>query len=236
MFFIPSEGVNCVTFRSDCDLYERMGLNSIFSRFVLYCNVSCCAGAVFTNMIAGRRELWLIKFLDVDPAFPQTHLSTVIDRYPSIKEDFRFWNRWLRRLSTTTLLQVVGNFAVSLAWVVRRIFVDTTICCPDVSQKSVKALTVLISSTLLVISTLIRQVNTSRLSKERSLGISSMHLLPLCYNQIDHSYIDDAVPLEPSDAALPSPPPPSSPPSRAASLSARPSPPSAQSSRRMIRP
>jgi hypothetical protein len=42
---------------------------------------------------------------------------------------------------------------------------------------------------------LIRELNTTRKSKNATMGISSMHLLPLAYNVIDHDHIgDDGLP------------------------------------------
>jgi hypothetical protein len=184
--FVPSEGVNCVTFRNDCSMSDRYGLEDPFPRVVLFFNVLTCLVLVIGNFVAGRREQFLIDYLDYDIAFPKGHLNAVLDRYPDIKVKLRFWNLSLRRTAGWSLCILIVNCLISAVFLLRRTFSPRTVCCPDITHKGVKTVTVLSSFMLLVINKLRREFVVARESKKDGLGISSLHMQPLSYNAIDH--------------------------------------------------
>jgi hypothetical protein len=59
---------------------------------------------------------------------------------------------------------------------------------------------------LLVLNKIRRDYMVSRESKRDAQGISSMHLAPLYYNQVDHKFIDSAQPVVEKDSTESSPP------------------------------
>ena len=139
--------------------------------------------------------MFLIEYLDEDDEFPRTHLVTVIDRYPRIKRNLYLLNSACFHLASATFVFVIINFISSAIYLINKVFSKSTTCCPDITHKSVKTVTTLITNTLLVTLKLIRELNTTRRSKISTMGISSMHMLPLAYNVIDHDHIgDDGLP------------------------------------------
>ncbi len=63
-------------------------------------------------------------------------------------------------------------------------------CCACASAE-VKTITTLVTNTLLVFLKLLRHLRTTKRSLNETLGISSVHMLPLSYNVIDHDHVDD---------------------------------------------
>lgn len=212
--FVPSEGVSCVNFRTDCSFSVRYGLGEAFPKVVLIVNAATASVLLAGNFVAGRREKFLIDNLDVDTAFPKTHLQTVITRYPQIAAGLKYWNLALRRTAFWSLFLMPLNCILSGVYVLRRTFSGESNCCPDITHKAVKTVTVLLSSMLLVLNKIRRDYMVSRESKRDAQGISSMHLAPLNYNQVDHKFIDSAQPVvetaspESSPPAKPFPVPP----------------------------
>ena len=141
----------------------------------------------------------------LDDEFPKTHLATVIDRYPLIKHSLNRLNTACLHLATASLVLVIVNFISSAIYVINKTFSNSTTCCPDITHKAVKTVTTLITNTLLVTLKLIRELNTTRNSKRNTMGISSMHMLPLAYNVIDHDHLgDDGLPPMPEGQVKPS--------------------------------
>ena len=128
----------------------------------------------------------MIEWLDADDEFPPTHLKHIIDRYPRIKAALRSHNVRCTTMSIWTACVVLVNFAVSSAYVLRKVGHEVKECCPGVLPGETKTITTLITNTLLVFLKLIHHVRTSRRSLLETSGVSSSHLMPLTYNVIDH--------------------------------------------------
>ena len=128
----------------------------------------------------------MIEWLDADDEFPPTHLKHIIDRYPRIKAALRSHNVRCTTMSIWTACVVLLNFAVSSAYVLRKVGHEVKECCPGVLPGETKTITTLITNTLLVFLKLIHHVRTSRKSLLETAGVSSAHLMPLTYNVIDH--------------------------------------------------
>jgi hypothetical protein len=63
-----------------------------------------------------------------------------------------------------------------------------------------KIITTLLTNTLLVFMKLLRFIRTTKRSLRETMGISSVHMLPLSYNVIDADHVDDVEDAEPKKA------------------------------------
>ena len=60
-----------------------------------------------------------------------------------------------------------------------------------------KIITTLLTNTLLMFLKLLRFIRTTKRSLRETMGISSVHMLPLSYNVIDADHVDDVEDAEP---------------------------------------
>ena len=207
LLFVPE---NCTSYVPVCSGKENTGTGTAFGAITLalnWCVRRACmppllqltrsrtmcpprsltaASFVVSDVFFHRRETWMIEWLDADDEFPPTHLKHVIDRYPRIKAALRSHNVRCTTLSLWTASVVLLNFAVSAAYVLRKVGHEVKECCPGVLPGETKTITTLITNTLLVFLKLLHHVRTSRRSLLETAGISSAHLMPLTYNVIDH--------------------------------------------------
>jgi hypothetical protein len=187
--FVPDV---CTAYRTNCGTHEKLGTHDAAGRYVFAMNCITCAVFFTSNIFYNRREMWLIEWLDADEELPPTNLTHVIERYPKIKAQLAVQNRRCLIASLVTILFLLINFISSCTLLLHRAL-HAQVCCLGTIPQAVKTVTTLVTSVLLVIVKLLRHMRTSRRSLINNMGVSSVHMLPLSYNCIDHDHIDDNV-------------------------------------------
>ena len=187
VLFVPDV---CSAYRSDCGNHEKLGTQTLAGRYVFAMNCITCAVFFISNIFYNRREMWLIEWLDADEELPPTNLTNMIERYPKIKAQLAVQNRRCMVASLVTIFVLLVNFISSCTLLLHRA-IHAQVCCLGTIPQAVKTVTTLVTSVLLVIVKLLRHLRTARRSLINNMGVSSVHMLPLSYNCIDHDHLND---------------------------------------------
>lgn len=129
----------------------------------------------------GKREQFMIEYLDEDDEVSENSLTKQIEEYPEIKKQLINLNTKLQFSNNCSGLLFVLNTAWSASWILLVRYLDAT------------TLTVLLTNSLLVHSKLM-QIRTSYTGDD--LASSTVAVRPRVYNVIDKDHTSDSIILE----------------------------------------
>ena len=129
----------------------------------------------------GKREQFMIEYLDEDDEVSENSLTKQIEEYPEIKEQLINLNTKIEYSNNCSGLLFVLNTGWSASWILLVRYLDAT------------TLTVLLTNSLLVHSKLM-QIRTSYIGDD--LASSTVAVRPRVFNVIDKDHTSDAIILE----------------------------------------
>lgn len=161
--------------QSICSFSENIKRNSNYGRIVIGVNIVNILAFSILYFIEFKREMFMIRYLDVNKYFGDYHLPTVINNYEDIKLNLiKYNNKYY--LSTKVLLSITG-----LNWILSGVLVFG-------SYYSVKTVTSFATNILLVITKLTDAYSISKESSKKNYGLSAYIKEYTSFNTIDKDH------------------------------------------------
>jgi hypothetical protein len=158
-----------------CSFSENLERKSVYGNLVIAVNTANILAFGILYFIEFNREMFMIKYLDVDKHYGDYHLPSLLDGYEDIKIRLIKYNKNYY-LSTKVLLGLT-----SLNWVLSGILVLS-------SYYSMKTATSFITNILLVITKLSDSYSVSKESTKNNYGLSAYIKEYTSFNVIDKDH------------------------------------------------
>ena len=159
-----------------CSIQENVTDLNLINKAALGINAVTCFAMIVAFAIEYRREVWIVKHLEVDPKKPDTNLVTEIETYPKLKISLQSKNFHYRNSFYTVALLSLINIAISGVLVFD--YYD-----------GVKTATTYATNTLLILQRVIKSISIAR-TCQKELKAQSVYLLePVTFNTIDPDYV-----------------------------------------------
>jgi hypothetical protein len=159
-----------------CTFEENVTDLNIINKAALGINAVSCFAMIVAFAIEYKREVWMVKYLEVDPKKPDANLVTEIENYPTIKQSLASKNFHYRNAFYVVALLSFINIGISGVLVFD--YYD-----------GVKTATTYATNTLLILQRVIKSINTARSSQKETKAQSVYLLEPVTFNTIDPDYV-----------------------------------------------
>jgi hypothetical protein len=159
-----------------CTFQENVTDLNLVNKAALGVNAITCLGMIVAFAIEYRREVWIVKHLEVDPKKPDSNLITEIESYPKIKASLQSKNFHYRNAFVAVAVLSVANTLLSGFLVFD--YYD-----------GVKTATTYATNTLLILQRVIKSINISRTCQKETKAQSVYLLEPVTFNTIDPDYV-----------------------------------------------
>ena len=159
-----------------CSFSQNLDRNSAYGNIVIAVNTANILAFGILYFIEFNREMFMIKYLDVDKHFGDYHLPVLLDGYEDIKLKLIRYNKHYY-LSTKVLLGLT-----SLNWILSGILVFG-------SYYSMKTVTSYITNILLVVTKLTDSYGVSKESSKNNYGLSAYIKEYTSFNVIDKDHV-----------------------------------------------
>jgi hypothetical protein len=159
-----------------CSFQENVTDLNPINEAALGLNAITCFLMVIGFIIEYRREVWIVKHLEVDPKKPDANLITEIEAYPKIKASLAQKNRDYRNIFL--LIGIISLANTMLSGFLVFDYYD-----------GVKTATTFATNTLLIAQRVIKSIQISRTCQKETKAQSVYLLEPVTFNTIDPKYV-----------------------------------------------
>ena len=159
-----------------CSFQENVTDLTLLNKATLGVNAITCFAMIAAFAIEYRREVWIVKHLEVDPKKPDTNLVSEIESYSKLKSSLQSKNFHYRNSFYIVALLSLINIGISGVLVFD--YYD-----------GVKTATTYATNTLLILQRVIKSIGIAR-TCQKELKAQSVYLLePVTFNTIDPDYV-----------------------------------------------
>lgn len=162
-----------------CTFQENVTDLNPINEAALGLNAITCFLMIIGFIIEYRREVWIVKHLEVDPKKPDANLITEIEAYPKIKASLERKNRDYRNIFL--LIGIISLANTMLSGFLVFDYYD-----------GVKTATTFATNTLLIAQRVIKSIQISRTCQKETKAQSVYLLEPVTFNTIDPEYVNTA--------------------------------------------
>ena len=162
-----------------CTFQENVSDLNRINEAALGLNAITCFLMIIGFIIEYRREVWIVKHLEVDPKKPDANLITEIESYPKIKASLAQKNNTYRNIFV-----IIGIISLANTMLSGFLVFDY--------YDGVKTATTFATNTLLIAQRVIKSIQISRTCQKETKAQSVYLLEPVTFNTIDPEYIATA--------------------------------------------
>lgn len=159
-----------------CTFEENVTDLNMVNKAALGVNAITCLLMIIGFAIEYRREVWVVKHLEVDPKKPDTNLITEIEGYPKLKASLARKN-----LDYSRIFFIIGIVSLANTLVSGFLVFDY--------YDGVKTATTYATNTLLIAQRVIKSIQISRTCQKETKAQSVYLLEPVTFNTIDPDYV-----------------------------------------------
>lgn len=164
-----------------CTFEENVTDLNIVNKSALGLNAVTCFLMIIGFIIEYRREVWIVKHLEVDPKKPDANLIVEIEGYPKLKSSLTHKNKDYRNIFL--LIGIISLANTLLSGFLVFDYYD-----------GVKTATTYATNTLLIAQRVIKSIQISRTCQNETKAQSVYLLEPVTFNTIDPDYVKEDAP------------------------------------------
>jgi hypothetical protein len=159
-----------------CSFSENIDRQSNYGNIVIGINVINIFAFLSLYYIEFNREMYMIKYLDINKEKGDYYLPNVLDKYEDIKKGLHKYNKNYFNVTKILLLTTVMNWSLSTILVLKYYY-------------SVKTITSLLTNVLLIITKLNDAYSISKESYNNNYGLSAYIKEYTSFNVIDVDHV-----------------------------------------------
>ncbi len=159
-----------------CTMEQIINNYDGFTKFVLYYNFITLGVFLIFYFVEIRREIFLIKYLDIDNTLPDNNLPRLITNYPKVDKKLDKTNKNYYYIVNSMIFMVVVNFIISLI-------------CVFFNYADFKSLTSILSFTALTTSKVYNSYYISTNAMKNDIFLSAYMTEYSSFNVMDNDYI-----------------------------------------------